>query len=207
MSHSVTLWSSLSAIELILLVLVIAVAILALWRLGLDGLHRVLHVHLQVLLRLLAIVVNDLNLPGYLERVQNLESLLVFTLVAQVTSHLELLLQVIAILEDADVQSLLLLDLLTIGTFLSLSHRDLHSWELLDSDLLLVELILVNSRLVGDLLLSPSSCSIDIHGRYLVALTGEHVLSESLLLVEASIHLARVVEVSVLAGVARMLNE
>jgi hypothetical protein len=58
--------SSLSAIELTLLVLVIVATILALWGLVLNGLHRVLHVHLQVLLRLLPIIVNDLNLPGYL---------------------------------------------------------------------------------------------------------------------------------------------
>jgi len=125
---------------------------------------------------------------------------LVLTLVAEVTRHLELLLQVIAILKDIDVQSLLLLHLLTIGTFLSFSYGYLVSWELLDTSWLLIELVLVNLRLVGDLLLSPS---IDVHGRDLVG-TSEHILIEGLLLVKASIHLGGVVEVLVWEG---MLNE
>lgn len=191
--------------ELSLLALVIYVDILALWCFVLLLLNLVLHVHLQLILWLLIVILHDLDLACTLEVCQDRVSFITLALLAEFTSLSQLILQLITVLEDSDVDSLLLGNLLAISSFRCLINGDLSLWELLDSIRLLRELVLVKLRIL-DLLLSP----IDVHWRNLIALTCKHVLSISLLLlllIKATIDLARVIELGVLIWIACMLHQ
>lgn len=101
--------------------------------------------------------------------------LISLTLLRQVTNHLQLVLQILGVLEDSHIDSLLLGDLGSVWTLNIRVHQNRSLWQL------------AHRVLPWNLLLS----SIDVHlGHHLVdSLIHKHILLVCLLLIEASIHL------------------